>query len=186
LSSNIKIQRICQFCGNEFTAKTTKTQFCSVKCASRAYKARKKIEKIELSEVETARLKKQLTPIPEKEFLSVNETAALLGFSRNTVYRLIKENTLIGCNFGKRLTRVSRQSIDNYMQTMKGTPPKPEPLQYDLKDCITITEAQKRYNVSKSTIYKTLISENVPKIKSGKFTFVPIETTDRIFKELKK
>ncbi len=30
MSSNIKLQRICQHCGNEFTAKTTVTQYCGV------------------------------------------------------------------------------------------------------------------------------------------------------------
>ena len=45
MSSNIAIQRICQHCGKEFTARTTVTQYCSDDCAKRAYKARIKAAK---------------------------------------------------------------------------------------------------------------------------------------------
>ena len=44
MSSNIRIQRICQQCKNEFTAKTTVTKYCSDRCSKRAYKARQKAE----------------------------------------------------------------------------------------------------------------------------------------------
>ena len=49
MSSNIRVQRICQFCGKEFTARTTVTKYCSDVCAKRAYKARKRTEKVEIS-----------------------------------------------------------------------------------------------------------------------------------------
>jgi predicted nucleic acid-binding Zn ribbon protein len=38
MSSNIKISRICDFCGNAFLAKTTVNRFCSKNCNSRFYK----------------------------------------------------------------------------------------------------------------------------------------------------
>ena len=47
MSSNIRIPKICQHCGNEFIAKTTKTQYCGDNCAKRAYKARKKKAKLQ-------------------------------------------------------------------------------------------------------------------------------------------
>ena len=47
MSSNIKVQRICQHCGNEFTARTTTTQYCGDTCAKRAYKARLRAAKVE-------------------------------------------------------------------------------------------------------------------------------------------
>ena len=53
MSSNIKITRICQHCGQEFIAQTTVTRYCGDNCAKRAYKARIKKQKIEASEVET-------------------------------------------------------------------------------------------------------------------------------------
>ena len=40
MSSNIQIQRVCEFCGNEFTARTTVTKLCSAKCRKANYKAK--------------------------------------------------------------------------------------------------------------------------------------------------
>ena len=47
MSSKIEVQRICQYCEQEFTARTTVTKYCSHKCGQRAYKARKRAETIE-------------------------------------------------------------------------------------------------------------------------------------------
>lgn len=56
MSTNIRIKRICDFCLQEFTAKTTKTKYCSHKCNSRAYKAAVRKEKIETSNIETIKV----------------------------------------------------------------------------------------------------------------------------------
>jgi len=53
MSSNIEIERICQHCDKDFIAKTTVTKYCSDDCAKRAYKARKRAEKTEISIAET-------------------------------------------------------------------------------------------------------------------------------------
>jgi predicted transcriptional regulator len=87
MSSNIRIQRICQYCNNEFTAKTTVTKFCSDNCAKRAYKERKKQERIKASNKETK--KNVILPIEQlkaKEFLTVQEVSKLLNCSIRTVY----------------------------------------------------------------------------------------------------
>ncbi|RXQ89484.1 DNA-binding protein [Ancylomarina salipaludis] len=99
MSSNIQIMRICQFCGKEFLAKTTVTKHCSDPCRKRAYKARKKNEKIEASNKATNELKqKPLIDIQHKEYLSLKETCFLLGISRTSLWRVIKEGNL---NVGK-------------------------------------------------------------------------------------
>ncbi|MDG1433269.1 MAG: hypothetical protein P8Q41_04635, partial [Saprospiraceae bacterium] len=56
MASSIRINKICQHCGNEFIAKTTVTKYCGDNCAKRAYKARKKAEKIELNNQETQQI----------------------------------------------------------------------------------------------------------------------------------
>ena len=45
MSTNIKIPKFCQFCGQAFVAQTTTTRYCSHKCNSRHYKQIKKEEK---------------------------------------------------------------------------------------------------------------------------------------------
>ena len=112
MSSNIRVQRICQYCGNEFTAKTTVTKYCSDNCAKRAYKLRKKNEKIGKSEVETqAIIAKPILAIQEKDFLSLEEAAKLLGVSRTTLYRMRRDGALSFATIGKKKV-IARKSID--------------------------------------------------------------------------
>ena len=129
MSSTIKIPKFCNNCGNAFIAQKTTTQFCGHPCASRAYKKRKREEKV------NAEFKKQqskiVSPSPvvatetlsnpiagnhtnlrEKEFLSILEVATLLGASRWTIQRMIKSNRLPVAKLGSR-TIIKRASIDN-------------------------------------------------------------------------
>lgn len=117
MSSNIKIQRICQHCGNEFTARTTSTMYCSHRCNSAAYKQKVKTGKIEQSNKETKRIKNQ--PIEElkaKEFLTVREVALLLNCSIRSAYYYIECGTIKALNLGQRITRVKRSEIDKLFQ----------------------------------------------------------------------
>jgi excisionase family DNA binding protein len=113
MSSNIKVQRICQFCGNEFTARTTKTLYCTHTCNSRAYKAKVKGLKIESSNNETkAIITKPIEEIKAKAYLSIAETSKLLGISRRTIYRMLERGDLKTGKAGKR-TIIQRADIDN-------------------------------------------------------------------------
>jgi excisionase family DNA binding protein len=113
MSSKIEVQRICQHCGNEFTARTTVTQYCGDTCAKRAYKARLRAAKVEKSNAETLQIRNQ--PIEElkaKEFLTVREVASLLNCSVRSAYFYIGNGTIKAVNLGKRVTRVKRSEID--------------------------------------------------------------------------
>jgi excisionase family DNA binding protein len=113
MSSNIQVQRICQHCGNEFTARTTVTRYCGDDCAKRAYKARLRAAKVEVSNSETLRIKTQ--PIEElkaKEFLTVREVASLLNCSLRSAYYHIHSGNIKAVNLGQRITRVKRSEID--------------------------------------------------------------------------
>ena len=104
MSSNIRIKRICQHCGEEFIAKTTVTQYCGDPCAKRAYKARKKAEKIEASNEETRQqIEQPIIELQAKEFLTVQETCQLLGISRTTLWRIIKDGRLKTAKLGTRV-----------------------------------------------------------------------------------
>jgi len=47
MSSNIRIEKTCLYCAEFFIAKTTVTKYCSDNCAKRAYKKRKRQEKLQ-------------------------------------------------------------------------------------------------------------------------------------------
>ena len=117
MSSKIEVQKICEFCGEEFTAKTTVTRFCSHKCASRSYKQRKKNNKIGKAIEETNQQKLlsitelNMEAIKQKDFLSIKEAFTLLGISERTFYRLMKARTIQATKLGKR-TIIKRSEID--------------------------------------------------------------------------
>ena len=114
MSSNIKVQRICQHCNQEFTAKTTVTKYCGDLCAKKAYKDRMKNNKISQSNRETARVKsKSLEEVKLKEFLTVKDAAKLLNCSIRTTYRLIESGSIKAINLSQRKTTIRRSDIDN-------------------------------------------------------------------------
>ena len=117
MSSNIQVQRICQHCGKEFTARTTVTQYCGDNCAKRAYKERLKRNKIDASNKETQRIKnKPIEEIKAKEFLTVREVAYLLNCSVRSAYYYIESGTIKAVNLGQRITRVKRSEIDKLFE----------------------------------------------------------------------
>ena len=104
MTSYIRLRKVCQHCGNDFTAKTTVTKYCGDNCAKRAYKERKKIEKIKASNIEaTAQIQRPITELQAKEFLSINETCQLFNVSRSTVYRLVKDQRIKSAKVGTRV-----------------------------------------------------------------------------------
>ncbi len=117
MSSNIQVQRICQHCGKEFTARTTVTQYCGDNCAKRAYKARLKMNKVESSNIETFKIKtRPIEELKAKEFLTVRDAASLLNCSIRTVYYYIQSGDIKALNLGQRITRVKRSEIDKLFQ----------------------------------------------------------------------
>ncbi|HCE57071.1 MAG: helix-turn-helix domain-containing protein [Draconibacterium sp.] len=117
MSSTIQVQKICEFCGKEFTAQTTVTRFCGHGCASRSYKQRKKENKIGWAVEETNRQKVfaasdiQIEVIQQKDFLSIKEAYTLLGISERTFFRLLKTGTIPAARLGGR-TIIKRSIID--------------------------------------------------------------------------
>lgn len=113
MSSNIKVQRVCKYCGNAFEARKTTTQTCSDACAKRLYKAKKRGEKIEQSNAETkTQVEMPITNLKAKEFLSVKDVATLIGCSRQTVYTLINSGKLKGVNVKVKKTIIPRAELD--------------------------------------------------------------------------
>ena len=112
MSSNIRVPKICQHCGAEFIAKTTVTKYCSDTCSKRAYKKRKRSEKIEkVANVATQKIEFTQDVIGNKDFLSISETCSLLGASRMTLYRQIKKGTIKAAKLGSR-TIIKRTEIE--------------------------------------------------------------------------
>jgi len=112
MSSNIRIEKVCNHCGVVFIAKTTVTKYCSDKCAKRAYKARKRTEKLQqVPNVDRQQATYNKNNISDKHFLSISEVCSLLGASRMTLYRQIKKGNITVAKLGGR-TIIKRSEID--------------------------------------------------------------------------
>lgn len=185
MSSNIKVQRICQHCGAEFTARTTVTKYCSHRCGSAAIKALKRAEKIQKSNNETK--KEKARPIEElkaKEFLTVSEVSKLIGCSRQNVYKLINSNKLKATNLLEKKTIIRRCDIDDLFKEVPEIDTIPE-LQkkeisdwklagaFEISDCYTTGEVLEKYKISANALQSLINRESIPKLKKGWYSYLP-------------
>lgn len=174
MSTNIRIQRVCQYCGTTFTAKTTTTAYCSHKCNSRAYKEKVKEKKIEKSNKETLEVKvKPIEVLKAKEFLTVKEVASLLNCSVRSAYYYIETGKIKAVNLGQRVTRVRRLDIDKLFESTEAQPEEKKEQHFELSECYTISETLEKFNISEKALYEVIKRNNIPKIKQGKFSYIP-------------
>jgi len=191
MSSNFKVQRICQHCGNEFTAKTTVTRFCSHRCSSLANKAIKRAEKVRKVSIETKQIKNQ--PVDElkaREFLTVTQVAKLIGCSRQNVYKLINTGKLEATNILQKKTIIRRSDLDKLFHQVKperipetheqGLNESVQAEVFDISECYTLTEVQNKYNIAEKTLYDLIRRNGIPKIKKGWFAYVPKTIIDKL------
>lgn len=110
MSSNIRIEKTCEYCETEFIAKTIMTRYCSHTCNRKAYKEIKRNEKIKAASnprIPTNHLKLK-TPIADygvlntKELLSINEASLLLNITSVTLRRWIKDGVIKTSRIGKK------------------------------------------------------------------------------------
>ncbi|MEC5173900.1 helix-turn-helix domain-containing protein [Chryseobacterium nepalense] len=188
MSSNIEIQKYCEHCGNSFTARTTVTRYCGDVCSKRAYKARKRAEKINASIVEVKKVeKKSIEDLKQREFLTVTQVSKLIGCSRQNIYKLIHAGKLKATNILKKKTIIKRSDIDilfvpkTEIQYQEHPIPETKERQFDISECYTIAEVQEKFNVSQTALQNIIKRELVPKKKQGKFVYVPREIIDNIF-----
>lgn len=181
MSSNIKVQRICQHCAKDFTARTTVTRFCSHVCARRAYKEREKVGKTTKSDAETlVTYTRPLEEFKSKEFLTVREVATLLNCSIRTAYYAVKSGTLNSVNLGQRITRIKRSEIDKLFEQKIANTPLSQSKIVDVKEGYTLAEVQSRFGISEKGLHTLIERNKIPKIKQGKFVFVPKNLIDNL------
>ena len=116
MSSNIRIEKTCEVCGNKYIAKRTVTRSCSLNCARLLYKRTKRNEKIEAVIQKEAVIKPFNPVVGQKEFLTVAEACHLINASRWTIYRLIDNGQLKAAKIGRN-TRIARTAINHLFNT---------------------------------------------------------------------
>ena len=165
MSSNIEIQKICQCCGKEFTAKTTVTRYCSHRCASTGYKNRVRDEKIENAAIKPSdpNLSPGQSPIiNNRVYLNVQQTAELMGISRPTVNRYCASGK-VPCVKINRKIFIRRKDIDALFE--EAVPYQVTPLKrLPITEFYTLEEIVEKFGYSKETVYKTAKEKRIPNV----------------------
>jgi len=196
MSSNIQVQRICQFCGTEFTARTTVTKYCSRKCGNFALKAKIRAEKVQKSNTETNLIKtKPIDELKVKEFLTVSDVSKLIGCSRQNVYKLINTGKLKATNILEKKTIVRRcdldllfnhskieaelqlSEVDKLIQELTEWK---QAGAFEITECYTINEILEKYSISETALHNLIKRESIPKIKKGWYAYVPKTIIDKL------
>ena len=96
MSSNIKINKECVYCGVSFEAKTLYTKYCSKLCNDRDYKNRIKKDRIQLEELtkDSPVTSFYESSLSHKFYLNISDASVYLGVSKRTIERLITSGKL--------------------------------------------------------------------------------------------
>lgn len=186
MSTNIRVERICQFCQNTFIAKTTVTKYCGDTCAKRAYKKRKKDEKIQKSHKETRSHKSEnLENLKAKEFLTVTQASLLLNCSRQNIYKLINSDKLPASNLLQKKTLIRRTDIDELITKSKTEVTQRNNFQVErnesgIIDLYSISEIQNLFTISESALQELLRRNGAVKYKHGRSIFIPKEVIENL------
>lgn len=91
MSSNIEIKKKCRWCGSEFIARKTSTEYCSHRCSGLAYKERKRQSRLESYQQEYEHQQSVRAGVATQEFLTPTQAAKLLGVCHMTIYNYINQ-----------------------------------------------------------------------------------------------
>jgi excisionase family DNA binding protein len=171
MSSNIRIARICEQCGNDFEARKTTSKTCSDRCAKQAYKARQRAAKIDTVAQQVAGIKaKPVDNLQAQTYLTIDESAKLVRVSRRTLYRMNERGELPFTKISRR-TVISRSDIEQLFE--RPTPTKPVPIPVSLSECYTMKEVMQKYLISEKALYELIRRNDIPKQYSGIYAYVP-------------
>ena len=180
MSSNIEIIKKCKWCGKEFVARKTTTEYCSHRCSGLAYKERKRQAKLSEFKAEYSTQIEGKIEIEKLEFLSPTQACRLLGVSRATIYRYFADNAIATVQF-KGKTLVRRQDIDKLSETGHKYLKREKPTQEPITEFYTSKEVQEKFGVSNSGMYKIAEREGWSKTQSRGKTLWSRSHVDRYF-----
>lgn len=178
---NCTIQRSCEECGKIFIPSTLVSKYCCPACSKKAYKKR------QVAKEKEAIRQALIRRIPSsKGYLTVKEAMLIYGISKDVLYRMIRQGLIPSYNFGRRLTRLSRQYMDEHFKTKAGSRQrKKEALCFEPKDCYTIGEIAK-FHINDSSVFKHIRRHSIPTRQIGTYVYVPKSEIDKLYKSLRR
>ena len=152
--SNIRIKKICEWCGQEFVAQKVTTKYCSHRCANLAYKQAIRAKRIQQEEqrIQIVKTEKPLMDIKDKEYLSIAQAATLLGLSLQAVYKMIYTGHLAAYKLSSRLSFVRQSDIEEMLKRNPYKKRQPKDT-LPITDFYTTNEIKEKFGVKDSWIF---------------------------------
>ena len=173
-------RKICQHCGREFTAYTSVTAYCSTRCANLADKLKKRNER--LRETQNDVLEMQRLALLDKNYLTLSDAARLLQVSRNTLYRIIRDNKVPLLRFTDRTVRISREELERVSENRRTLITSSVRQQAnDLGNWMTREQVMETYNVTYSWFYSVLKKRGIKTHMIGTLGFYDKEEMHKAF-----
>ncbi|WP_243349350.1 helix-turn-helix domain-containing protein [Parabacteroides sp. FAFU027] len=180
--SIITFTQICEYCKQEFIAFTSTTKYCSHTCNSRHYKLKKRLATKKIID-EKNQLKRDAnyTELNSKPYLTIRETAQLLGVCNKTIYNLIYSGRLKATKLSSRLTIISKEKINFLFSEVYNYKKMDRPLYNMVDGFYTIVEIKDKYNLKERRIWKIIKDNDIPTTKIGKFSHISKKHIDNYF-----
>lgn len=179
----MEVQRKCQWCGKPFIAHTMVTRFCSKSCTEKAYKDRKRKQKLQEYEArQSEQPMQEVGIVGSKPFLSPAEAATLLGISRATIYRHMAAGIIRALQLRGR-TIIRKSDIEK----MFDNAPDYKKRNYGRKQTVlyyTTNEILEKYQIQKKTLYRRCKLYSIPKVEEGSRVFYNRTLIDKYFADL--
>ncbi len=162
--SNIRIKKICEWCGQEFVAQKVTTKYCSHRCANLAYKQAIRAKRIQQEEqrIQIVKSEKPLIDIKDKEYLSIAQAATLLGLSLQAVYKMIYTGHLVAYKLSSRLSFVRQSDIEEMLKRNPYKKRQPKDT-LPIIDFYTTNEIKEKFCVKDSWIFHIAKEHNIPR-----------------------
>lgn len=182
----MEIQKRCQYCGEPFIAHKMTTIYCSPSCNNKDYKRKireKKIAEYQAAHPDTTP-KAVRSPLATKDYLTPSEGAKLLGMSRATFYRNMRDGNIKAVQMrGKTIVR--RKDIEHLFDN----PPEYKSRSLDPKmkqkrEYYTMRQIEEKFKCSKKAIRFRVQKFNIPKMYQGRNTYFDKALVDLHFAEL--
>ena len=181
ICKKMKIKRVCEFCGKEFTAQTVTKRFCSTQCTNRSYKLRKRQEFVATYILKEQQEKKDLMKSLTKEVMTVRLAAEYLSIHPVTIYRYIRSGIIRAMHLpGK--TLIKRADIDHLFETLGDIPERTHEFKEAKKpELTTVKETAQRYSISFPGAYKLLKEHKIPCTTIRGKTYYSLAHVTRLF-----
>ena len=174
--------KVCEQCGCQFESHFAVTRYCSPRCANFSKKHKLRDERLQ-NLGDDVRERERLALL-DKNFLTIADAARLLQMSRNTLYKIIKENDIPLKRFSLRTVRIAREDLEKVAAKRAEDYNVSNPIQGpgdDLGKWMTREQVMEKYDVTYSWFYSVLKKRGIKTHMIGTLGFYDRDVMHRLF-----